>query len=257
MKKQLSKWALGVLCAIGALSASAEEISVAVAANFSAPLAAIAQGFERATGHKVQISSASTGKLYAQIAHGAPFAVLLAADRATPERIAAEGLGDAASRFTYARGRLVLWSARPDLVDGAGQVLATGGWTHIAIASPKLAPYGAAAMQTLDKLGLTAHVQPRTVWGENIGQTYQFAASGAADLGFVALSQIWRDGKLSTGSAWLVPEGWYTPIDQDAIVLKPGAGREAVAEFMRWLRGDKARAVMERFGYTVPQSGRP
>lgn len=243
---------LGALSAVWALSARAEVISVAVAANFNAPLVQIAREFEAATGHTVQISSASTGKLYAQIAHGAPFAVLLAADRITPERIVAEGLGDAASRFTYARGRLVLWSARAGVVDAHGEVLRSGDWSHIAMANPKLAPYGAAAMQVVARLGLGERVQARAVWGENIGQTYQFVASGAATLGFVALSQVQRGGVIASGSAWLVPQDWHAPIDQDAVVLKPGAGRAAVAEFMQWLRSDAARAVMRGYGYAQP-----
>lgn len=249
---RFSRGILGILGAVWALSARAEVIAVAVAANFNAPLADIAREFEAATGHTVQISSASTGKLYAQIAHGAPFAVLLSADRSTPERIVAEGLGDAASRFTYARGRLVLWSARTGVVDAHGEVLRSGDWSHIAMANPKLAPYGAAAMQVVARLGVGERVQARAVWGENIGQTYQFVASGAATLGFVALSQVQRGGVIASGSAWLVPQDWHAPIDQDAVVLKPGAGRAAVAEFMQWLRSDAARAVMRGYGYAQP-----
>ena len=171
-------------------AAHAGEVSVAVAANFTAPMQRIAAQFEQDTGHKAVLSFGATGKFYAQIANGAPFGVLLAADDATPQKIAREGLGNGATRFTYAIGRLVLWSKQPGYVDAQGQVLRTGDWKHIAIANPKLAPYGLAAMQTLDKLGLAAQVQPRVVTGENIGQTYQFAASGNAPLGFVALSQV-------------------------------------------------------------------
>jgi len=230
--------------------AHAGEVSVAVASNFTAPMQKIAALFEQDTGHSAKLSFGSTGKFYAQIANGAPFAVLLAADDKTPEKIASQGLGDGASRFTYAIGQLVLWSKQAGYVDAEGKVLSQGDWQHIAIANPKLAPYGAAAMQTLDKLGLTAQLQPRVVTGENIGQTYQFAASGNAQLGFVALSQVTEDGKLREGSAWVVPADMHAPIRQDAIVLKPGQGNEAAAALMQYLRGDKARAIIKAYGYS-------
>jgi molybdate transport system substrate-binding protein len=191
-KHSLSALGLALVVAHGAHAA---EVQVAVAANFTAPMQKIAALFEQDTGHKAVLSFGATGKFYAQIANGAPFGVLLAADDTTPEKIGKEGLGDGATRFTYAIGQLVLWSKQPGYVDAEGKVLAKSDWKHIAIANPKLAPYGLAAMQTLDKLGLTAQVQPRVVTGENIGQTYQFAASGNAPLGFVALSQVMEDGK--------------------------------------------------------------
>jgi len=230
--------------------AHAGEVSVAVASNFTAPMQKIAALFEQDTGHSAKLSFGATGKFYAQIANGAPFAVLLAADDKTPEKIASQGLGDGASRFTYAIGQLALWSKQAGYVDAEGKVLSQGDWQHIAIANPKLAPYGAAAMQTLDKLGLAAQLQPRVVTGENIGQTYQFAASGNAQLGFVALSQVTEDGKLREGSAWVVPAGMHEPIRQDAIVLGPGQGNEAAAALMQYLRGDKARAIIKAYGYS-------
>lgn len=230
-------------------SAHAGEVSVAVAANFTAPMQRIAAQFEQDTGHKAVLSFGATGKFYAQIANGAPFGVLLAADDATPQKIAREGLGNGATRFTYAIGRLVLWSKQPGYVDAQGQVLRTGDWKHIAIANPKLAPYGLAAMQTLDKLGLAAQVQPRVVTGENIGQTYQFAASGNAPLGFVALSQVMENGQLREGSAWVVPATMHAPIRQDAIVLQRGEGNPAADALMQYLRGEKARAVIRAYGY--------
>ncbi len=230
-------------------SAHAGEVSVAVAANFTAPMQRIAAQFEQDTGHKAVLSFGATGKFYAQIANGAPFGVLLAADDATPQKIAREGLGNGATRFTYAIGRLVLWSKQPGYVDAEGQVLRTGDWKHIAIANPKLAPYGLAAMQTLDKLGLAAQVQPRVVTGENIGQTYQFAASGNAPLGFVALSQVMENGQLREGSAWVVPATMHAPIRQDAIVLQRGQGNPAADALMQYLRGEKARAVIRAYGY--------
>ncbi|AVP59116.1 molybdate ABC transporter substrate-binding protein [Pulveribacter suum] len=229
--------------------AHADEVAVAVAANFTAPMQKIAQLFEQDTGHKAQLSFGATGKFYAQIANGAPFGILLAADDRTPEKIGREGLGDPATRFTYAIGRLVLWSKQPGYVDAEGRVLQQGDWRHIAIANPKLAPYGQAAMETLAQLNLTDKVQGRVVQGENIGQTYQFAASGNAALGFVALSQVTEDGRLREGSAWVVPASLHAPIRQDAIVLKPGQGNAAAAALMQYLRGDKARAVIQSYGY--------
>ncbi|ADU99103.1 molybdate ABC transporter substrate-binding protein [Alicycliphilus denitrificans] len=241
--------ALG-LAALMLPGAHAGEVSVAVAANFTAPMQKIAAQFEQDTGHKAVLSFGATGKFYAQIKNGAPFGILLAADDSTPEKIAREGLGEGATRFTYAIGQLVLWSKQPGYVDAEGKVLQKTDWQHIAIANPKLAPYGLAAMQTLDKLGLTAQVQPRVVTGENIGQTYQFAASGNAQLGFVALSQVTEDGKLREGSAWVVPGNLHEPIRQDAIVLKPGQGNAAAAALMDYLRGAKARAVIKSYGYS-------
>lgn len=235
---------------LAASTAHSAEVNVAVAANFTAPMQQIAAQFERETGHKAVLSFGATGKFYAQIANGAPFGVLLAADDTTPEKIAREGLGDGATRFTYAIGRLVLWSKQAGYVDAEGKVLQQSDWRHIAIANPRLAPYGLAAMQTLDKLGLKAQVQPRVVTGENIGQTYQFAASGNAQLGFVALSQVMEGGRLREGSAWVVPASMHEPIRQDAIVLKPGQGNAAAAALMDYLRGDKARAIIQSYGYS-------
>ena len=231
-------------------NADAGEVQVAVAANFTAPMQRIATEFEKDSGHKAALMSGATGKFYAQIANGAPFGVLLAADDTTPEKIGKEGLGDGGTRFTYAIGQLVLWSKQAGYVDAEGKVLQKTDWQHIAIANPKLAPYGLAAMQTLDKLGLTAQVQPRIVQGENIGQTYQFAASGNAPLGFVALSQVMEGGKLREGSAWVVPASMHESIRQDAIVLKPGQGNAAAAALMDYLKGDKARAIIKSYGYS-------
>ena len=240
--------ALSLLLALGA-SAHADEVSVAVAANFTAPMQKIAALFEKDTGHKAVLSFGATGKFYAQINNGAPFGILLAADDTTPEKLAKEGKGVDASRFTYAIGQLVLWSKQPNYVDDKGAVLKTGDYKHIAIANPKLAPYGLAAMETLGKLGLTEQVQAKTVLGENIGQTYQFAASGNAQLGFVALSQVMEDGKLREGSAWVVPEAMHQPIRQDAIVLNGAKDNAAAKALMDYLKGDKARAIIKSYGY--------
>ncbi|BBL23366.1 MULTISPECIES: molybdate ABC transporter substrate-binding protein [Comamonas] len=230
-------------------AAHADEVSVAVAANFTAPMQKIAAQFEKDTGHKAVLSFGATGKFYAQISNGAPFGILLAADDTTPEKIAKEGKGVDASRFTYAIGQLVLWSKQAGYVDDKGAVLQRNDWQHIAIANPKLAPYGLAAMETLGKLGLTAQVQPKTVLGENIGQTYQFAASGNAQLGFVALSQVMEDGKIREGSAWIVPASMHEPIHQDAIVLNSAKDNAAAKALMDYLKGDKARAIIKSYGY--------
>lgn len=236
---------LGTVCA-----ARAGTVSVAVAANFTAPMQKIAAAFEADTGHKAELSYGATGKFYAQITHGAPFQMLLAADDTTPARLEQEGKAVANTRFTYAIGTLVLWSAQPGYVDAHGAVLRTGDFQHLAIANPKLAPYGAAALQALDKLGLTARIQPRLVQGENIAQTYQFVASGNAQLGFVALSQVMADGKISRGSAWQVPAGLHQPIRQDAILLAPGKDSAAAAALLAYLRSDKARGIIQAHGYS-------
>ena len=185
--------------------ASADEVQVAVAANFTAPMKMIAAEFEKDSGHKVQLSFGSTGKLYAQIKNGAPFEVMLAADEKTPAKLEKEGAGVAGSRFTYAIGKLVLWSPKPGYVDEKGEVLAKGDFKHVSIANPKLAPYGVAAIETLTALKLLESIEPKLVQGENIAQTHQFVATGNAELGFVALSQVMKGGKISEGSAWVIP----------------------------------------------------
>jgi molybdate transport system substrate-binding protein len=230
--------------------AQAAEVSVAVASNFTAPAQKIAAAFEQDTGHKAVLAFGATGKFYAQIKNGAPFQVLLAADGATPVRLENEGLTQAGSRFTYAIGRLVLWSAQPALVDDKGEVLRTANFAHIAIANPKLAPYGLAAVETLDKLGLAA-LQPRLVQGENIGQAYQFVATGNAALGFVALSQVMSEGRITKGSAWVIPTQWHTPIRQDAVLLATAKDNPAALAWVTFLKSDKARAIIRSFGYEL------
>lgn len=229
--------------------ATAAEVHVAVAANFTAPMRQISQAFERDTGHRAVLAFGATGALYAQIRHGAPFDVLLAADAATPARLEAEGLARSGSRFTYAVGRLVLWSAQPGLVDERGAVLKSERVERVAVANPKLAPYGAAALQAMEKLGVADALRPRLVQGENIAQTHQFVASGNATLGFVALSQVFADGRLTGGSGWIVPAELHDPIRQDAAWLTRAQDNPAAAELMRYLRGDTARAIIARFGY--------
>ena len=232
-----------------ASSTYAAEVSVALAANFSAPMQKIAAAFEQETGHKAVLSTGATGKFYAQIRHGAPFQLLLAADQTTPERLEREGLAVAGTRFTYAIGQLVLWSTEPGLVDAEGAVLRSERFTRIALADPKLAPYGAAALETLDKLGLRQQLQSKFVQGENIAQTYQFVASGNAPLGFVALSQVFADGRIREGSAWIVPAELHSPLLQDAVILKAGADNPAALALADYLRGEKARSIMQSYGY--------
>ncbi|ATQ76574.1 molybdate ABC transporter substrate-binding protein [Massilia violaceinigra] len=247
MKRFASVW----LALMVAGMARAEDVHVAVAANFSAPMKDISARFERDTGHKVLATIGATGKFYAQIKNGAPFEVLLAADDETPARLDQEGSAVAETRFTYAIGKLVLWSAQAGLVDPQGQVLAQGQFAHLAIANPKLAPYGAAAMQTLGKLGLQERLVPRLVQGDSIGQAHQFVVSGAATLGFVAMSQVYSGGKLQSGSAWVVPASMYTPIRQDAVLLERGKGNPAALAFLRYLKSEPARAVIRSYGYDL------
>ncbi|MGE5319406.1 MAG: molybdate ABC transporter substrate-binding protein [Hyphomicrobiaceae bacterium] len=244
---------LTLLAALGlfALHADAGEVRVAVAANFTAPMKQIAALFQADTGHTVQASYGSTGKFYAQIKNGAPYDVFLAADAATPTRLGREGLADPASQFTYARGKLALWSKQPGYVDGKGEIL-KGPFGKLAIANPALAPYGRAAQETLQKLGLWDVVQGRLVMGENISQTLQFADSGAVDLAFVAMSQTVKDGKPVGGSVWAVPQSLYAPIRQDAVVLAQPQDKAAALAFMNYLRSAKAVTVIKRFGYDLP-----
>ena len=236
---------------LSAIAVRADEVQVAVAANFSAPMQRIVALFENDSGHQASLAFGATGKFYAQIANGAPFEVLLAADDETPAKLEKEGLGVAGSRFTYAVGKLVLWSANADLVDSAGAVLNTGSFKHLALANPKTAPYGAAAIEAMTKLKVLAELQPRIVQGENISQAHQFVVSGNAELGFVALSQVYQDGKLSGGSMWAVPAHLYAPIRQGAVLLAKGKGKPAAAALLAYLKGDKARAIIRSYGYEL------
>jgi len=240
-----------VLGTVFAGSARADEVQVAVAANFTAPMKTIAAEFEKATGHKAQLAFGATGKFYAQIKNGAPFEILLAADDETPAKLEREGAAVAGTRFTYAIGQLALWSAKPGVVDDKAEVLKKGAFNHLSIANPKLAPYGAAAVETLTKLGLLSTLESKFVQGENIAQTFQFVSTGNAELGFVALSQIYEDGKLKSGSAWIVPGNLHSPIRQDAVVLAKGKDNPAAAALMEFLKGEKARAVIKSYGYSL------
>ncbi|HWO14317.1 MAG TPA: molybdate ABC transporter substrate-binding protein [Polyangiaceae bacterium] len=234
-----------------ATSARAEKVQVAVAANFSAPMEKVAAEFAKATGHEALLSFGATGKLYAQIKNGAPFGVLLSADTTTPEKLEKEGLGVPGTRRTYAIGKLVLWSAQPGIVDAQGDVLEKGTFRHVSLANPETAPYGAAAVQVLTKLGLLEALKPKFVQGENIAQAHQFVASGNAELGFVALSQVMKDGNITAGSAWIVPPELYEPLRQDAILLSAGKSNPAAVALLEFLKGAAARAVILSYGYTL------
>jgi len=240
-------WALA-LCA-GGVPAWAGEVRVAVAANFAAPMQRIAADFEKDTGHKALLSVGATGKFYAQITQGAPFDVLLSADDETPIRLEAEAASVAGTRFTYAIGRLVLWSAQPGAVDDQGAVLARGNFRHLALANPKTAPYGAAAVDVLKGMGLLEALAPRFVQGENIAQTLQFITTGNAELGFVALSQVAAPGKPVTGSYWLVPPLLHGEIRQDAVLLKIGEKNAAASALLSYLKSAPAKAVIQSYGY--------
>ena len=237
------------LCALVSGLCHAAEVSVAVAANFTAPMQKIVALFERDTGHKVVLSFGSTGRFYAQIANGAPFNILLSADDQTPARLEKEGLAVPGSRFTYAVGRLVLWSKQPGLVDAGGEVLRKGTFDKIAIADPKLAPYGTAAMETLARLGLQTSLSTRTVQGENITQVYQYVATGNVALGFVSLSQVMVNGKITQGSAWIVPATMHVELRQDTVLLTNAKANPAATALLAYLQSDKARAVIRSYGY--------
>lgn len=242
---------LAILLMWGA-GARAGEVMVAVAANFLAPMEVISALFEKDTGHKARLASGATGKFVTQIANGAPFEVFLAADAEAPARLEKEGLAVSGSRYTYAIGKLVLWSAREGFVDAKGEVLGKGDYKHLAIANPRTAPYGAAATEVLNKLNLAGAVQPKLVQGENIAQTHQFISTGNAELGFVAYSQVFRDGKLISGSAWVVPKGLHAPIQQDAQLLNKGKANPAALALLNYLKGEKAKRVIKAFGYDLP-----
>jgi molybdate transport system substrate-binding protein len=253
---RLFGWVIISSGAVACSTAKAEEVTVAVAANFTAPMQKIAQAFEQDTGHKALLAFGATGKFYAQIKNGAPFAVLLSADDETPARLEKEGVAIAGTRFTYAIGRLALWSKNPLLVDDKGQVLLSNAtdknsFKKIAIADPKLAPYGAAAIEVLGRMDALAKLTPKLVQGDSIGQAFQFVMTENAELGFVALSQISIDGRITQGSAWVVPQNLYTPLKQEAVLLPLGKNNAAALALMKYMRTDRAQAIIRAYGYTL------
>jgi molybdate transport system substrate-binding protein len=239
-----------ILLMITSFAPCADTVQIAVAANFAAVLEKIALEYEKETGHKVVISSGSTGKLYSQIVNGAPFEVFLSADASTPAKLISENFAVAGSEFTYAVGKLVLWSSIPGFVDGKGQVLKQGLYAHLAIANPKTAPYGIAAIETLKHLEALKPLEDRLVYGENIAQTHQFVASGNAELGFVALSLVIESGAISKGSAWIVPENLYTPLRQNAVLLNTAKDKRSAFAFLEFLKGTMSEKLIKASGYT-------
>jgi molybdate transport system substrate-binding protein len=241
---------LGVL-AIYQGTALAGEAQVAVAANFAEPMRAIAAVLQKTTGHTLKVTLGATGNLYAQIRNGAPFDVLLAADTKTPEKLEAEGLSQPGSRFTYATGKLVLWSADPSRVDAQGNILKSPNLGKVAYANPRIAPYGAAAAQVMDRMGITAALSPRLVQGESIGQTFHFVYTGNADVGFVAMSQVLEGGKLKSGSMWVIPQNLYDPIAQGVVVLQRASGNEAAQALVTLLKSPNIKALIRSYGYDL------
>lgn len=233
---------------VPAAAAAAGSVHVAVATNFLPTARGIGEAFRAGSGADVVLSDGSTGKLYAQIVNGAPFAVFLSADVERPRKLEAEGHAVPGTRRTYALGRLTLYSARPGFVTGEA-TLRQGDFRHLAIANPELAPYGAAARDVLVRLGLLGSLEPRLVRGEDVGQTFAFVASGAAELGFVALSQAIRAGG---GSRWDVPAALHAPLEQQAVLLGPGRDDAAARAFLDFLASERARALIERAGYALP-----
>jgi molybdate transport system substrate-binding protein len=236
----------GAVLALGSGAARAAETQVAVAANFTEPAKAIAAAFRAATGHTAVLSFGSSGQFYAQMAHGAPYEVFLSADADRPKQAERDGLGVAGTRFTYAVGRLVLYSKTPGLVDGGGAVLSSGRFNKLSIADPAAAPYGLAAVQTMQKLGVYNAIKPKIVTGSSITQAYQFVDTGAAELGFVAYSQVIN---VAGGSSWLVPAADHAPIDQQAILLHTGENNPAAKAFLTFLKSPAAVAIIRKYGY--------
>jgi molybdate transport system substrate-binding protein len=241
-----------VLCGLLGTQAWAGEVKVAVAANFAAPLERLAPLFEKESGHTLKVTAAASGKLYAQIKGGAAFDVFLSADEETPKRLMQEGFAVGGTRFVYATGRLVLWSVQPGLVDDKASVLNKGNFNTLAIANPINSPYGVAAKETLTKLTMWNAIQRKLDKGDDVTQTWQMAATEKADLVFIALSQIMRDGKVTTGSWWLVPPEMHNPIRQSAVLLTGAKDQAAAKAFLVFLKSAKAQIVMRGFGYEMP-----
>ena len=250
MNKSISH-VLPMLLLLLTLPVQAEVVRVAVASNFSAPMKSIASEFEKDTGYRIELIFGSSGKLYAQIVNGAPYQVFLSADSSKPQRLEQEGRALNGSRFTYARGTLVLWSARPGLIDDSGKLFRKGDFRRLAIANDRLAPYGMAAREVLEKLQAWPSVKHKLVTAENISQTYQFVSSGNADAGFIALSQALGEGKLESGSSWIVPQELHAPIQQDAVLLNRGRDHAGASALLDYLRSDKAVSLIRSHGYQL------
>jgi molybdate transport system substrate-binding protein len=241
-----------LICGLMSSPVRAGEISVAVAADFAAPMERLVPLFQKKSGHTVKVSLDANGNLYAQIKGGAPFDVFLSADEETPKRLMQEGLAVGGTRFVYATGRLVLWSVQPGFVDDNGAVLSKGNFNRLAIANPRYSPYGVAAQETLARLTMWNSIQRKLDKGENVTLTYQMAATERDDMALIALSQVMRNGKVTSGSWWLVPDGMHKPIMQSAVLLSAAKDETAAKAFLAFLKSEKARAVMRGFGYEVP-----
>jgi len=245
----LRRLALLLLANLWQANAVAAQAQVAVAANFAEPIKAIAAVLQRTTGHTLAVSVGSTGKLYAQIRYGAPFDVFLAANSTATAALERDGLATKGSSFVYARGKLVLWSTDATQVDAKGAVLKSGGFRKLAYANPKTAPYGEAAMQTLDRLGLRTALSGKLVQGESVGQAFNFVYTGNAEIGFVALSQVLQAGQLQSGSLWLVPQTLYRPIEQNAVLLRHGANNPAALALVELLHSPSIKDLLRSYGY--------
>ncbi len=240
-----------IFCLLMSSRSYAGTAIVAVASNFTIPMQKIADSFEQDTGNKLVLSFGSTGSFYAQIKNGAPYQVLLSADNETTELLEREGYAQKGASFTYAIGRLILWSNKSNYVNGSAEVLSTNQFKKIAIANPKLAPYGLAAQETLSKLGLLSRLESKIILGENISQTYQFILTENTELGFIALSQVYKDGQISSGSGWIVPSSFHTPIIQNATILNAGKNHDTPQLFVQYLKSDKTKAIIKSFGYEI------
>jgi molybdate transport system substrate-binding protein len=253
----LKRWVMGsifVFVSFFGSSVFAGEVTVAVASNFLNPFKQLIPVFQKQSGHTVRTVSGSTGKLYAQIIHGAPFDIFLAADSERPRLLEKSGHAVSATRFTYAQGKIVLWSADPRrIVEDGKSILLRQNFKHLALANPKTAPYGKAADTTLKRLNLWKPVLSTLVQGENISQTFQFVATGNAEIGFVALSQILDPRMKIQGSQWIVPEHLYDAIDQDAVLLAGGESQAAARALLQFLKSEPARKLIQSYGYGLKE----
>lgn len=250
---QQQSWSIAVLLWLLSTTVHGETVLVAVASNFTKPMAEIAEAFAKVTGHQAKLSFGSSGKFVAQIENDAPFELFLSADEKNPLKLEESGIGVRGSRFTYAIGKLALWSSAPGLVDGDGKILRQGGFKHLALADPKLAPYGVAAEEAMKSLGVYDKLKPLFVLGENISQTQQFISTGNAELGFVSLAQIVdKDGRIAEGSAWIVPDTLHPSIRQDAVLLKKGETNPAAIAMSGFLKSSEAKTIIQTYGYGLP-----
>ena len=242
---------LGIVVSLMVGPVRAETALISVASNFSGAFEELEQVFEMESGHLIETVFGSSGRFFAQINNGAPFHAFLSADQEKPDALQKAGLVVEESRFTYALGKLVLWSSQSNLVDSSGQVLKQNNFRRLAIANPRLAPYGIAAMEVLENLDLASGIQGKIIQGENIAQTYQFVSTGNVELGLVAFSQVYRQDRIVSGSSWIIPADLYNPVRQDAVLLRRGANNQAAIAFLKFIRSEAGRAIIESFGYQV------